>query len=1055
MKNFTFLAFLSFSLLCATLSSAQNTESGNVKTPTPDVFQRCATMENIEKRLQTDPEYKANYERGLRDFEGSQQGQTSRVGNTDLLTAPVTIPVVVHIVLPNPNLVTDADVQNFLNRLNLDFSGFNPDSTNGATWYGVRGHSLLRFVMARRDPNGNLTNGIERKVGNITFGSTQPEPIKSTAAGGLNPWPHTQYYNLWIGQGFSDASGTILGIAPEIGPGTAANDGVIVDYRVFAGNPCYTVPAFNLGRTAVHEIGHNFGLYHIFQDGCANGDFRQLTSPGVALPANLLAPSDDTPAQSAPTSGCPTGTQPTGCPAFPNPPGKMYQNYMDYTNDACYSMFSKGQVERMHYVLEIMRPGYLTTLGATPPANAITLDAFPLESVNPGGSEVIGCVPITYSATRLSCAGGFAPKFRVKNNGLTIMTSVIAGYRLDNGAAVTTGPITVNLISGATTVVTLPPTTNLTAGVHQFKFFTAQPNGSADQAPANDTLTVSFTVIDPASGPIVEGFEVLPVQGWSVFNPNNNNTWTIVTPGRNSARSAFINNFSFNVRRQIDDLRSPTISTSGADSLFLTFDLAHKNYTGSNDTLTVLVSNDCGNTYTTTTYKKWGATLATAGPSTASYTNPAEGDWRTERIAIGGTALLTGNATIAFRNTNDFGNNIFIDNVNISVLPKRDLQLVSINQPSSIICSPNFTPSATVRNVGNEIITAFKVSYSIDNSAPQTTTITGVSLPRNRDTTVSLPAATVGIGAHTIRVYSWEPVTGSGTGDLNTRNDTLSRIFSLVSTVAAPLREGFENTTFPPPGWAVVNPDFPSFTWQRAPIGKLSTGSAYVNNYNYPVNNQVDDLVTPQVTYNGVDSVRLKFDVAAVTYSYPGSAAIPLDTLEVLVTTNCGNTYTSVYKKWGADLQTVGDPNSPQTDEFTPNAPSHWRTDSVDLTSFANQPGLQVIFRNKSNFENNIYVDNIALTTRTLPAKLKQQGYLVLPTVTQDRFSIWHYQQPTTLRFVTVHSSGGHLIYKKQYSRNAERFITVDLSSQPSGVYFVTVGYEDEYRNVTERVIKR
>jgi hypothetical protein len=118
---------------------------------------------------------------------------------------------------------------------------------------------------------------------------------------------------------------------------------------------------------------------------------------------------------------------------------------------------------------------------------------------------------------------------------------------------------------------------------------------------------------------------------------------------------------------------------------------------------------------------------------------------------------------------------------------------------------------------------------------------------------------------------------------------------------------------------------------------------------------------------------------------------------------------------------------------------------------------VQVYFRNTSHKGNNIYLDNINFSTKTLPARLKAQGYLVLPTAFTSQFSIMFYQTQTAtaLRFVTVYNSGGQMVYKKEYNGNAQRLITVNLSTQPAGIYFVNLGYDDEYRNVTERVIKR
>jgi hypothetical protein len=1342
LKNFTFLAFIVLFLLSNLGSYAQ------IKDNSPTIFERCGTMGALQQNLDRDPQLKSQYDQGMRDYERSlqnlQMGRTGSTMRTSALPDSVIIPVVVHIVLPNPNIVTDADVQFFLNRLNRDFSGRNQDSANGAPFYTVRGHSKIRFALARRTPAGLLTNGIERRVGNVPIAATTYQSIKHTSAGGLDPWTVTQYYNLWVGAN----SGGLLGIAPTIGVGAQTEtttsavgiDGVCVNYLSFAGNTCYTIPAFALGRTAVHEIGHNFGLYHINGDASCGVDFKQIFGT-CQLPDSLLAGSDDTPTQTSLTSGCPTGAAASGCPASPNPPGKMYQNYMDYTDDPCYSMFTIGQVKRMEYVLEFCRPGYLTTQGHLAPAGAITLDAAAFESVNPGGYELVGCNVINYSATA-SCPGSFSPRFRIKNTGLNVITSITAGYTLNNGPAQEVTINGLNLPSGAEYVVTTLPTSTLINGANVFKFYTKQPNSAADQNPANDTLTTTLNVVSTAlpvtenfegtfppapwtvvsvnttgtanwtkntpgrnsagalyinnflnsSGAIddfrsasllanptdvvsisfdlaykyygsgtttanpdtlailissdcgvtfsevykkwgvtlatagggtanyipaaadwktetilvpaallasgrfqvifrsrsrfgnniwidninivkkfdrdirvggivapvgnvcgntispqilvtnngfeaitsfqvnyttstgaagslavntalapgasttvtlpngtvptgaqtitatitnivfasgladedlsnntlvgnftvvvlntriIEGFEVTPVAGWTVTNPNGNNTWGVVTPGSNSLRSAFINNYDFNVPGNIDDLRSPFVSTTGIDSLLISFDLAHKNFPGSNDRLQVMAITGCGTVVTPTTYSKAGAGLATAGSSTAGYVAPAVADWRTERLSIGSSIFGTGgNVLIAFRNTNGFGNNIFIDNVNIVPLYKRDLQLVSINQPTAITCTTTITPSVTIRNIGSETVTGYKVSYTIDNGPAQITTITGVSIPRNATVTINLVASTTTVGAHTIRVLTFEPVTASGTGDSFTGNDTLSKSFNVLTTVPAPIIESFTGTAFPPPNWTVINADGGE-TWKRHANGNGNAGSAYINTFNYPSNGQRDDLVTPFISYGSVDTVRLTFDVAAATYSYPGSTEIPIDTLEVLITKDCGNTFTSVYKKWGTDLQTISAPNDPQTNEFFPTSPSQWRTETVELTQqYVSSSPVAVMFRVTNNFENNIFIDNVNFTARTLPALLKQQGYLVLPTAFNNNFTIWHYQTPTTVKYINVVNSIGQIVWSKQYNGNADRQISVDLTGKAAGVYIVNIGYVDGNRNVAQKVVK-
>lgn len=101
-------------------------------------------------------------------------------------------------------------------------------------------------------------------------------------------------------------------------------DGVSINSQTVPGG---SIQRFNLGRTLTHEVGHWFGLYHTFEGGCGE------TGDMVA----------DTPSQASPSSGCPKGRD-----SCPNLPGKdPINNYMDYSDDACYTGFTVGQRVRM------------------------------------------------------------------------------------------------------------------------------------------------------------------------------------------------------------------------------------------------------------------------------------------------------------------------------------------------------------------------------------------------------------------------------------------------------------------------------------------------------------------------------------------------------------------------------------------------------------------------------------------------------------------------------------------------------------------------------------
>jgi hypothetical protein len=1323
---------------------------------TPEQFRRCGTDEALKHQYETDPVFRKMMDDREKDFQAwkaaNQNGLNKAVENakTTTLTGIVTIPLIVHIVLPNPYIVTDGAVDYFVNRLNLDFSGLNPDSTNGVPWYSVRGHSLIRFCLAKRDPSGNYTTGIERKIGNVAIGGGEPQAIKSATAGGLNPWDVTKYYNVWVGQ----APG-LLGIAPAIGPGTAASDGVCLNYQAFSNDPCYTIGAFALARTATHEIGHNFGLYHTFQNGCTNGEENtQLTSPACTLPASILSLPDQSPGQNNPTSGCPVvgaGSAASGCAGGGE---RQFQNYMDYTDDPCYSMFTNTQVERMHWVLENCRAGYLTSNGCQFPVGYPSVEGALTQITSPGGSEynpsptctitnyplptcpgaisprvrvenqgsstltsvtisaainggtavsntytvnilpgksqivvlnsmatVVGSnnlvititgsnggadaiatnnslnttftitaptvlpraadfvattfpptgftnvtvagtgtaaswtrvaagnggangsigfnawslstgnikdfrsTPATFApipdvadsiivtfdvahrqystnnerlellysldcgATWLAAgynklsnvlatetpssfaqyttpavwrtervavknatiaAGGiiqfalrgtsafgnwiyvdniniaipvnrdlsittinvpgleeclptFTPSVIVKNNGLQTVTSYQVGYTIDGGGQVTTPLITTPLAPNATVTITLPTATT-TTGNHNFRAFTLAPTtagGTGDQVLSNDALTKAFTVKTIAITPVTEGFvaTTFAPTGWNVVNPNANITWVRNGAGNGTAGSAFFDNYSNNVPGQFDDLVTLPFSTTNADSIIVSFDLAHKNYPGLSDALAVRVSNNCGATYTATTYSKSGAALATAGSSTANYTAPVATDWRRERLSIGGTSLNSGYAQLAFRNTNAYGNNIFLDNINISLLYRRDIQATAVAKPNDAECTGSFAPSINVSNKGLDTIKSFTATYIVDGGTPVVTNVTGINLaPLTGNASYPLTAVSgLAIGQHTIKMYTSNLVTHIGTGDQFLLNDTVSKIFTILGTQAAPLSENFEGT-FPPSNWGRNNPDN-SLTglWSQATVGSNSSKSATMQNYTYgaaSTASQVDELLTPNITYSNVDSVYLSFDIAALTKQYPGATQLRLDSFQVLVSKDCGNTFTSVFNKWGEDLQTVNDPNYSNASAFVPDNAA-WKKVMMNITAAAgtSSTGLVVFFKNKSNNDNNVYIDNVNVSTVTFPPKLKQQGYLLYPSPFSGNFNIQHYLTPTDLRYVEVFDAAGRLVFRRQYGTGgANTTINVNLSNQPSGMYSVKLGYTN--KQIVEKIIK-
>jgi hypothetical protein len=248
---------------------------------------------------------------------------------------PYTITVVVHVVYGAANeKISAAQVQSQIAVLNQDYSATNPDRSKTPTpWKGLVANAQIQFRLATRDPEGKPTDGVTFTHTTRSSFIVDDDSIKSSATGGIEPWPTDKYLNIWVCGSLLSARGqSVLGYAKFPG-GLAATDGVVIWNRSF-GTKGTAADPFNLGRTATHEVGHFFNLRHIWGDApnCNGDDFVDDTPP--AEDANYWKPT-------FPHVTCGNG-----------PNGDMFVNYMDYVDDDTMFMFTPGQVSRMHAALD-------------------------------------------------------------------------------------------------------------------------------------------------------------------------------------------------------------------------------------------------------------------------------------------------------------------------------------------------------------------------------------------------------------------------------------------------------------------------------------------------------------------------------------------------------------------------------------------------------------------------------------------------------------------------------------------------------------------------------
>ncbi len=654
---------------------------------------RCGTITLLKAALAKDPTLAArmaNNEALLKQAISNKKVMPTGTTTADTLL----IPVVFHIVLSDPTVVSDANIQAQMDTLNKDYAGLNGDSSKIPGWFKpLFGHSTIRFALAKRTPANKPTTGIIRKV-STGESFTTDDRVKSSSTGGDDPWNTSEYLNIWL----CPLSGGLLGYSQI--PGMSILPGVVVEYRSLPGvTEEYPYNIYNEGKTLTHEVGHFFNLYHIWGDddgACTGTDYV-----------------DDTPNQGNSTSGTYTGVHFDNCSV--DSPGIMYQNYMDYTDDDGMEMFTLDQVTRMEAAAMTFRASLLTSLGAKSLATQ-DYDAS-VSTINQPGNRL--------------CGSSVMPVVTITNYGLKPLTSLMITASVDGGQAMVAN-WTGNVATLDSFQLKLGPlTAALTEGAHQLVIYTSKPDGQTDEALANDTLTQQIIYTTPVSAPFAEGFEEaeFPATGWDILNPDGDITWTRTTLAASSGtHSARILNYSnINVDTK-DYLRLPQVTIGHVDSAWMTFKVAYGMGTVSAaqfgyDTLEVMASTDCGATYTSL-YKKWGTYLSTTTASVSGSYVPEAPDWRKDSVDLS-RYIGQGPVMLAFVSTNEHINNLYLDDVNIYTdtvsASVRDKGIVITPNPTTGPLTISFYSAVTdLKGIGVYDIAGKQVAKVAGSTTPNT-----------------------------------------------------------------------------------------------------------------------------------------------------------------------------------------------------------------------------------------------------------------------------------------------------------------------------------------------
>jgi GH25 family lysozyme M1 (1,4-beta-N-acetylmuramidase) len=296
-------------------------------------------------------------------------------------------------------------------------------------------------------------------------------------------------------------------------------------------------------------------------------------------------------------------------------------------------------------------------------------------------------------------------------------------------------------------------------------------------------------------------------------------------------------------------------------------------------------------------------------------------------------------------------------------------------------------------------------------------------------------------GAYTVK----EVVTSSVGKD----SVTYISYINVATTGTLPLVEDFQSSTFPPAGWYLNVPNPYDSVWELAKtIGYNSTQSMYFPaNCGQTVNitGERQQVYTPDYNFSSATKSKMWFNVAYEPSKVPTYS----DTLVVYYSTDCGNTWNTIYSKGGMTLCTTGGTTGAGIDTagshghgcFVPPNTGAWRTDSIDLSVVNGQSNVMFSFENRSGWGNIVYIDNINITSNTttgIQNVTSNSDVKVYPNPNKGTFIIQIANYELRITNLEVYNLLGQQVYNTSVHAGANEVI-IDVKP---GMYF--------YRLMTE-----
>lgn len=356
---------------------------------------------------------------------------------------------------------------------------------------------------------------------------------------------------------------------------------------------------------------------------------------------------------------------------------------------------------------------------------------------------------------------------------------------------------------------------------------------------------------------------------------------------------------------------------------------------------------------------------------------------------------------------------------------------IGIQVPSENVfaCAEGYVPTFTLTNTGAENLTSATIRYRLGIGAWTNLDWTGDLAPNESELVSMTNIAINNSGTNNVEVEVLASNLGIQT-NLVGGVSTIRVTAILAAPQVLPFGNTFQSAVFPPVGWTSINAG--TNGWRLATnAGANSSRSARANMYDMPAG-QKAFLHTPKIDLsNATNTTTLTFDHAYAYYS-----AALFDYMRIEASTDCGESWETIFYKGKDDLATA----PAATAAFTPNS-SQWQANELDLTAYNGNAEVILRFTAESGYGNNLYVDNVNITTLVSTKELSLSSFLLAPNPARDfaevRFGLENAQSVRLF----VYAADGSLVQSQLLGDlvSGDHRVALNAAKLPSGNYRVVL----------------